>query len=132
MPRVLVIDDDEDVRLLISNIASAHDWQWDTLCDGQSGWAVLANAGEVYDLIFVDLRLPGHSGEELVSMADKVVDSQKVVIITGTIGELADVREKTLSMWKCVRAIIHKPFGPDDIAPHLDAIAAELEETHKA
>jgi len=119
---MLVIDDDEDARLLIGNIASGSGWDWDLLCDGYAGWAVLANMSQMYDLIFIDLRLPGHTGEELISMADKVISGQKVIVITGTIGELAELREKTLAMWKCVKSIIYKPFGPDDILPHMAGI----------
>jgi len=120
MPRMLIVDDDTDVRLFVENVAAQRGWEFDSLCDGEAGWALLTSVADRYDLIVLDLRLPGHTGEELISVADKVVSGKKVVAVTGTTGELKAMRERAINMWQCVRTVVYKPFSMEDIVRHME------------
>jgi len=64
MKRVLIIDDEESLRLLIERILQSLPGLEATLADG--GERTLELAGRAYDLILLDLLMPGLGGLELL------------------------------------------------------------------
>jgi CheY-like chemotaxis protein len=60
-PRVLVVDDDEDFRAVLSEILGARGYDVHTAADGGEALALL-RAGLSPSIILLDLRMPGMSG----------------------------------------------------------------------
>src|SRR5258708_35764380 len=80
MAKILIIDDEASIRETLANILEDEGHQ-PTLCD--SGEAAIAQfAREEYDLVFLDLWLPGIDG-----MADlerlKTVGAPPVIVVYG-------------------------------------------------
>lgn len=68
--RVLIIDDEKNIRQLLLEIFELSHYEVDTSKDGESG--LLQFDKKKYDLVFIDKRMPGLSGEEvLLKMREK-------------------------------------------------------------
>lgn len=60
--RALVVDDEEDIRILLRGLLAVKGWSVDQACDGHE--ALARTATESYDLIVLDQRMPGLTGIE--------------------------------------------------------------------
>lgn len=115
MKRILIIDDDAGVRETF--LAALADRNYD-LTAVESGAAGLESAVKRRpDLVFLDLKMPGMSGVEVLERLHEICPGVPVYIVTGFYGEflkpLKDVRNrginvdlarKPLTLWE-IRAI---------------------------
>jgi two-component system OmpR family response regulator len=62
-PRILIVDDDQDIRVLLSDFLSQNGLDPQQAGDGEEMFHRLAQAA--FDLIVLDLNLPGRNGIEL-------------------------------------------------------------------
>jgi CheY-like chemotaxis protein len=58
--RVLVVDDEDDIRSMLGIVLSTEGWDVDEAADGRE--ALLRAAAGRYDLVVLDLRMPEMSG----------------------------------------------------------------------
>ena len=58
--RVLVVDDEDDIRSMLGIVLSTEGWAVDEAADGRE--ALLRAAAGRYDLVVLDLRMPEMSG----------------------------------------------------------------------
>jgi len=119
--RILVIDDEESVRDILSQILTVKGHQVAVASDGEEGIERFKN--ETFDLVFTDLGMPKISGWE-VGMAVKEMNPKvPVIMITGWGMELN--REKMNESG--IDLIVSKPFLFDQVAD-LVSEAMELRE----
>ena len=81
-PRLLLVDDDERLAALLGRYLHGHGLDVKTARDGPSG---LARAlGEHWDLVILDVMLPGMDGYDVCKMIKKNKDNSlmKVVMLT--------------------------------------------------
>lgn len=80
--RILIVDDDADVqetlRLILIEIGGT---EVECLGDGESGFSRIRERN--FDLIFIDIRLPGMDGLELLRLIKRHDPTVAVVMITG-------------------------------------------------
>lgn len=80
-PRILVVDDDENFRSLLVDFLQTSGY---TARGAEDGEAALALLREVpFDLLLVDLRLPGMDGLELIRQAKSLHSPAPIIIVTG-------------------------------------------------
>ncbi|MBI3298475.1 MAG: response regulator [Elusimicrobia bacterium] len=80
--RVLVIDDDDDIRDLLALIVSREGFAAETAWDGQQGLEAIQKAPP--DLVIMDLMLPRYGGFELLrKLQEDGLASLPVIVITG-------------------------------------------------
>lgn len=90
---VLVIDDEESVRRVITRYLAQRGHRVDEAMEGGSGLSLLdaaADSGRPYDVIVSDLRMPGLNGEQLFARLRDRGDrmEKRLVFLTGdTVGE---------------------------------------------
>ena len=78
--RILVIDDDEAVRKSFILALEDTDYQVETVESGEKGFeSVQTNK---YDLVFLDLKMPGMNGVETLRELRKIDKSVPVYIVT--------------------------------------------------
>lgn len=88
--RVLIVDDDFEVRLYLNRtMASLGIEQIDVVPSGEDalGKAVV----NVYDLVTLDVKMPGVSGLDIISVIRGMMPWAVIAIITGYSEEVTDV-----------------------------------------
>jgi DNA-binding NtrC family response regulator len=109
MPSILVIDDKDTMRAMLSQALTEEGYQVDVVEDGKKGieLARLKN----YDLALTDLKMPEMDGLEVLSGL-KDIDSDMAVIIMTAYGT---VEAAVSAMKKGAFDFITKPFDPDHL-----------------
>lgn len=69
MPRILLIEDDSNVRMLMEHVLLREDYEVETAGTVEQGRAMLQVRG--YDLVIADGRLPDGNGMTLAEIAKK-------------------------------------------------------------
>jgi CheY-like chemotaxis protein len=78
---VLVVDDDHDVRGMLSNLLSELGFVTMEAADGATGLAALDRSKP--DLLLVDYAMPGMNGAEFVRRARRQIGDLPAVFVTG-------------------------------------------------
>jgi CheY-like chemotaxis protein len=79
-PRVLVIDDDPNVRQVVRSLLAAFGYESHPAADGPSGLAQFAQGG--WDLVLTDLEMPEMSGWQVIEAIRQHDPTMPIVIIT--------------------------------------------------
>jgi excisionase family DNA binding protein len=108
-PRVLVVDDDADVRDTLTSILAITDFDVDSAPDGAT--AVGRFRTEHYDLIITDLRMPGLDGMGVAREAKRLLPQAKVLIVTGFPSQSSAIDAVNIG----VDGYLTKPFRPIDV-----------------
>jgi DNA-binding NtrC family response regulator len=120
-PSVLVIDDEAVVCESIQRVLGEEGYDVTTTCVPQEGIALLQQRS--FDLLLLDLKMPGLSGMEVLRDARAYAPDTEVVIVTGyaTIDTAIDaIRQGAFDY-------LQKPVAPDQL---LIAVARALERRH--
>ena len=115
MPRVLVVDDQADVRAMISIVLRIHHFE---IVEAESAAAALKLFEEAsFDLAIVDIFLQGVCGSDLITTLRERVPDLAVVAISGmtSLDFLSETPE--LSDVVCLQ----KPFRPADLMRAIEA-----------
>ncbi|BDG59088.1 response regulator [Caldinitratiruptor microaerophilus] len=106
---ILVVDDEKNIRLMMQECLEQAGYQVDSAVDGEHALEKIAARG--YDLVLLDLRLPGMSGMEVLRQARGRRPDQPVVMITahGTIETAVEAMKLGAVDY------LQKPFTPDEI-----------------
>lgn len=78
--RILIADDEDSIRLVLRQALEAAGHFVDDVANGDAAFEALAGGG--YDLAFLDIRMPGASGLELLDRLRALGSDTAVVIIT--------------------------------------------------
>jgi two-component system, sensor histidine kinase and response regulator len=109
MARILVIDDERGIREGCRRVLQAEGYHAETAENGEAGLRAV-EAGK-FDLLLVDVKMPGMSGIELVRRVREVDPSLVCVMITGY-ATLETAVEATRSG---AYDFLPKPFTPDEL-----------------
>ncbi len=109
-PRILIIDDEHAIRESLDTLLTLEGFSVSTAGDGPSGMELLSR--NEYDLLLLDLALPGQSGIDLLPRIVEMQPNLPVIMITayGTVGNVVDA----------IRAgaenFVQKPWGQREAA----------------
>jgi GAF domain-containing protein/ActR/RegA family two-component response regulator/anti-sigma regulatory factor (Ser/Thr protein kinase) len=112
---VLVIDDEADIRDLVSDVLASHGHQVTVAAGGREGLACF-EAGS-YDVVLTDLGMPDLDGWEVARAIKSARSATPVLLLTGW----ADTTDSEAA--SLVDGILKKPFGLDELA---EAVATTL------
>ena len=116
--KVLVVDDNPLNIKVATRALSNLNMQIDSVTSGQACIDKI-NAGEVYDIILMDIMMPGMSGETTLAHL-KANPNFNLPVIALTADAVSGAREKYLSAG--FNDYIAKPFNRDQIKEKLDLI----------
>ena len=104
--KVLVIDDEEQLRQLLAMQLHDYGMQVDEASNGQEGLKKINQCN--YDYIFTDLKMPIMDGKQLITILKESKNfSGKIIIISGTVEN--DIENIS------VDGVLNKPFDENDI-----------------
>jgi excisionase family DNA binding protein len=119
-PRILVVDDEETIRELLSRTLALAEYEVDLVPDGTT--AVDRLRIIPYDLLITDLRMPGVDGLTVIREARRLKSDIPVIIVTGYSTEASAIEAINLG----VQGYLTKPFRVPRV---LAAAAKALGET---
>jgi len=102
--RVLVVDDEASIRDLLSKTLMSDEYDVDLSSDGPS--ALERMRATSYDLLIVDLKMPGMDGLSVIREARRLQEDLPVLIITGYSTESTAIDALNLG----VAGYLTKPF----------------------
>ena len=115
MPRILVIDDQNDVRAMIAIVLRVKQFE---VIEAQSAAAGLKAFEESsFDLAIVDIFLQDACGFDVIARMREIVPDLPVVAISGMTTTL-DAAPQSAELLNVV--CLQKPFRPNDLAAAID------------
>ncbi len=109
MPRILIIDDDKDICLVLSKFLIKNNYEVDVAHRGDEGLKLLRTHD--YTLILCDYRLPDFTGVEMLRKIKLLQPTVAVIIITG----YSDVRTAVETFRYGANDYVTKPLYPDEL-----------------
>jgi|SRR5579883_732886 CheY-like chemotaxis protein len=120
MPRVLIADDEESMRLLVARAIAMDGHDIVTAQDGAEALDILTREDGAFDLLLTDIQMPVMDGIALALSAARDFPKVTVLLMTG----FADQRERASNLNAIVHDVITKPFSVADIRTAVaDALA---------
>ena len=121
MPRVLIADDEESMRLLVARAIAMDGHEIVTAEDGAEALEILNRDNGAFDLLLTDIKMPVMDGIALALAVARDFPRLTVLMMTG----FADQRERASGLDAIVHDVITKPFAVADIRTAVaDALAS--------
>lgn len=119
MPRILIVDDEPDMRLAVKNVLKLRGYDVLEAGDGPTALDMLAR--EDISLVLLDVRLPGMDGVEVLEKARRIKNDVPVVMISGYghIQSAVDVMKLGASEY------LQKPFENAQLVSTVQKFAAQ-------
>ena len=115
--RILLVDDDPDMRELNAEVLIRSGYNVDTANDGADAWNALNEAN--YDLLITDNQMPRVMGLELIKKLRSEDKTLPIILVSGTV----PTEELKQHPWLQLDAMLSKPFS---IAELLDTVKEVL------
>ena len=107
--RILIVDDEPDVRNFLSTLIQDAGFQTETAVDGVD--ALEKIQARPYALVLLDLKIPGVTGLEVLAAIREQQPTAKVIIITG----YASIETAVAGARMGAIDYLPKPFTPEEI-----------------
>jgi DNA-binding NtrC family response regulator len=107
--KILVVDDEEVVRLSYLRTLSGQHCNVDVVADGED--ALQKMSLQPFDVVLLDLRMPGMDGMSILKTIKQKWPDSEVIIITGYPAVESAKAAVTLGAY----GYLAKPVGPDDV-----------------
>ncbi len=119
--RVLIVEDDKEIRGLLADFLGARGYVCDVAADGREGSEMLLKGR--YDVALVDMMMPYKSGDALIAELRARTDDAEaakmpVIVLSAKSG--MDTRLETLKMG--ADDYIIKPFNLDEVAVRIEVV----------
>lgn len=109
MPRILLAEDDEIMRITIQDRLAKHHWDVDAVDNGTKAGEMLTQRN--YHLVISDIRMPGLDGRQLLTLVRQNAPFSDIIMMTayGSVDDAIDCLKKGAADY------ILKPFNMDDL-----------------
>ncbi len=107
--KILVIDDEEIILLSCQRVLTEEGYEVQTRLSAREGLDLLA--GETFDLVIADIKMPGMTGIELLREIKRDYPQVSVILITG----YSTVESAVEAMKAGATDYLPKPFTPDQV-----------------
>jgi DNA-binding NtrC family response regulator len=109
MKRILVVDDDRQMRLDLAEILTIEGYDVDNVGSGEEALEMIKRRN--YDIVLSDLKMPGMNGLELLDHVRKLSPETRIIMITA----FATIESAVEAMKKGASDYISKPFKINEI-----------------
>ena len=125
MPRVLLVDDDIRLGHLLERLFKPEGLQVELVTDGLQG--VRRATGEVFDLVILDVMLPGIDGFEALRRI-RAVSQVPILMLTAK----GTDNDRIVGLELGADDYLPKPFNPRELVARVKAILRRSEKTGRA
>lgn len=116
MARILVVDDEPDVRMYVERALRADGHEVQTAFDGFMALTALQESA--YDLLLTDIAMPGMDGITLSLQAERDYPQMRILLMTG----YAHERQRAHNLDVLVHEILSKPFDIETLRARINAL----------
>lgn len=109
MERILIVDDNNDICLLLERFLTKQGYKTASALRGEDGLALVRK--DFYELVICDFKLPDIDGLEILRRIKVISPKTAVIIITG----YSDVRVAVQAVKHGAYDYVTKPLYPDEI-----------------
>jgi len=117
MEKILVIDDDEEIRKLIKDFLQKENFEVDTAKNGRTAIDIVSNSPKTYQLAVLDIMLPDISG---VDVCKQIRRFSNIPIIMLT--DKSEDVDKIVGLEVGADDYLTKPFNPKELVARIKAI----------
>ncbi|MCX7984966.1 MAG: response regulator [Bacteroidetes bacterium] len=114
--RILVVDDEEALRVVLSAELEGEGYQVKNAADGQEAINILNK--EEFDLVLLDIKMPNVDGFEVLKFVKERWPKTKVVMLTG----FADLKNAIESKKLGAEDFISKPYDLVDLLTTVERV----------
>lgn len=119
--RILIVEDEKDLAMILSEMLEMEGYYVDTSYDGVSG---LDNAlSGIYDIIILDIMLPEMDGIQLLSNIRKSNISTPVLMLTAK----SEIEDKVRGLDKGADDYLTKPFNTKELLARIRCLSRRRE-----
>ncbi|HEY8995771.1 MAG TPA: PAS domain S-box protein [Lacunisphaera sp.] len=117
---ILIVDDEAALRLLLETTFSRKGYSISTARDGLEAIDLVGRMDKRFDVVLLDLNMPGATGIEVLKVLKVVQPQAKVLILTGHLTHEAKLEFEKLGQKDFVR----KPYTLDELGRQIRALLA--------
>lgn len=120
MARILIAEDEEAARLLLTRVLELDSHSVHAVADGAAALEYLQGGNEA-DLLLTDISMPLMDGIALALSVSRDWPKLPVVLMTG----FADQRERASGLDSLIKGVIVKPFQIEDVRAKVREVLAQ-------
>jgi CheY-like chemotaxis protein len=111
--KILVVDDEPDVRRFLTAVLEKRGYETLTAADGREAFEIAQR--EKPDLVILDLMMPNQSGTDFYRRLtkDKALCDTPIIVVSGLAGRHLALKEPV--------AVFDKPIDPDEFGAAVDS-----------
>lgn len=114
--KILVVDDEEALRTVLSTELEGEGYQVSTAADGEEALKILA--AQQFHLILLDIKMPNVDGFEVLKFVKHNQPSTKVIMLTG----FADLKNAIESKKLGAEDFVSKPYDLVDLLTTVERV----------
>lgn len=119
VPRILVADDDPMVRMMVSHVLTRENWDVTAVEDGQEALQVCSQQETPFDLVILDIKMPGLNGYQTREVLQKKSPGIPCLFVSGFSDE---------TVWRHIvdqgLPYLEKPFMPQQLVDAVKRVLA--------
>jgi two-component system OmpR family response regulator len=115
LPHVLVVDDDPDIRIVLTEYLANNQIRVTALSSGREMLETIAT--EAIDLVLLDVRMPGENGL-MLAQALRETASVPIMLLTGN----AEEADRVMGLELGADDYVTKPFSPRELLARIRAV----------
>ena len=122
MARILIVEDEPDIALGLQEDLRRQGYEVGTVGDGEA--AICRGTNEAWDLILLDVMLPGIDGFEVCRELRRARIKTPIILLTAKTHEA----EKVMGLELGADDYVTKPFSPRELRARIKAVMRRLDE----
>lgn len=119
MARILVVDDEPDVRMYVERALRMDGHDVTATFDGFAALAALRE--KAYDLLLTDIAMPGMDGIALTLQTERDFPNMRILLMTG----YAHERQRAHNLDELGHDVMSKPFDLETLRARVNSILSE-------
>jgi DNA-binding response OmpR family regulator len=123
MKRALVVEDDPDIVELVAHYLSRDGWSVETVANGTTALSRIRT--HTFELLILDLQLPGLDGLSLCAEARRDTRNQSIPIVMLT--ARGDETDRIIGLEMGADDYVVKPFSPKELLARVRAVRRRLD-----
>ena len=124
--RVVVVDDEPTIAEVVSRYLERAGYEATTASDGPEALAAARAPGRRFDLVVLDLMLPGIDGLEVMRRLRAEAGTPPAIILLTARGEESD---RVVGLRLGADDYVVKPFSPAELVARVDAVLRRVDST---